>query len=84
MHEFLHALGFYHMQSATERDDWVRIEWGHIQPGMEHNFETYDSKYITNFEVDYDVTSVMHYSAYAFSVNGYATIIPNVRKRITF
>lgn len=78
MHEFIHALGFYHMQSATERDDFVRIAWEHIQRGMEHNFNRYDAERITNFGVEYDVTSVMHYSAYAFTSNGYATIIPNV------
>lgn len=30
IHEFLHALGFYHMHSATERDDFVRIAWENI------------------------------------------------------
>lgn len=79
MHEFLHALGFYHMQSATERDDYVKIEWDNIQPGTANNFNKYDANRITNFNVEYDVTSVMHYSAYAFSYNGFATIVPNVK-----
>jgi hypothetical protein len=29
----LHALGFYHQQSATERDDFVTILWENIEPG---------------------------------------------------
>lgn len=78
MHEFLHAIGFYHMQSATERDDFVKIEWDNIQAGTANNFNKYDANRITNFQVEYDVSSVMHYSAYAFSSNGYATIVPNV------
>lgn len=68
------------MQSATERDDWVKIEWGNIQAGTSNNFNKYDANRITNFGVDYDVTSVMHYSAYAFSFNGFATIVPNVSR----
>lgn len=79
MHEFLHTLGFYHMQSASERDDFVRIAWQHLAPGTEHNFNKYDADRISNFGELYDVTSIMHYSAYGFSKNGYATIIPNVR-----
>lgn len=78
VHEFLHTLGFYHMQSATERDDYVMIAWEHIIPGMEHNFNTYGADVITNFGVEYDVVSVMHYNAYAFTKNGFATIIPYV------
>lgn len=77
VHEFLHTLGFYHMQSATERDDFVRIGWEHLTPGTENNFNKYEANVITNFGHMYDVTSVMHYSAYGFSKNGYATIIPN-------
>jgi len=77
IHEFLHAVGFYHMQSATERDDFVTIMWDHIQSGTEGNFNTYPADRISNFGVDYDPTSVMHYSAYGFSRNGFATIVPH-------
>lgn len=33
VHEFLHAAGFFHQQSAPERDDYVEIVWENIQPG---------------------------------------------------
>lgn len=79
IHEFLHTVGFYHMQSATERDDYVKIAYEHILAGLEHNFETYPADMISNYGVDYDVLSVMHYPAYGFTRNGYATIIPHVR-----
>lgn len=76
VHEFLHAVGFYHMQSATERDEYVRIEFDKIQPGTANNFNTYGSDIISNYGVEYDYGSVMHYSATAFTIDGSPTIIP--------
>lgn len=71
----LTAVGFYHMQSATERDEYVRIEFDKIQAGTENNFFTYGFDVITNYEVEYDYGSVMHYSKTAFSRDGSDTII---------
>lgn len=82
VHEFLHALGFYHMQSSFERDAHIRIGWEHIIPGMEHNFNMYTSDTITNFGQEYDIKSIMHYSAYGFTKDGFATMIPNVSVKV--
>ncbi|XP_055599265.1 zinc metalloproteinase nas-15-like [Uranotaenia lowii] len=76
MHEFLHALGFYHMQSASNRDDYVTIVWDKITSGMEHNFIKYQASEVSSFETQYDYGSVMHYPGTAFSVDGSLTIIP--------
>ncbi|XP_044732999.1 zinc metalloproteinase nas-13-like [Chrysoperla carnea] len=74
LHEFLHALGFYHQQSSFERDLYVNIVWDNVQEGKEHNFEKYGRDTITNFDVTYDYGSVLHYGPYAFSKNGKKTI----------
>jgi len=77
IHEFLHTVGFHHMHSATERDNYVTIMWENIRPGTESNFNSYGPDRITNFGIDYDVLSVMHYNAYSGTRNGFATIVPH-------
>ncbi|XP_071965161.1 zinc metalloproteinase nas-13-like [Antedon mediterranea] len=76
MHEMMHAIGFYHEQSRTDRDSYVSIQWQNIEDGQEHNFKSYPSSYIDDLGVSYDYHSIMHYDADAFSKNGDATIIP--------
>lgn len=76
VHEFMHAIGFYHMQSATERDEYVKIVFENIQNGTQHNFNTYDASTISQYGIQYDYGSVMHYSKTAFSINGSDTIVP--------
>ncbi|XP_045452566.1 seminal metalloprotease 1-like [Melitaea cinxia] len=76
VHEMLHTLGFYHMQSTYDRDDFVQIVYENIKPGAEHNFAKYTVDTVTDFGVPYDYGSVMHYPSKAFSKNGNKTIIP--------
>ncbi|KAM7126636.1 meprin A subunit beta isoform 1-T1 [Molossus nigricans] len=77
-HEFLHALGFWHEQSRSDRDDYVNIIWDRIQSGKEHNFNTYDDQVSDSLNVPYDYTSVMHYSKTAFRNGTEPTIITRI------
>lgn len=77
MHEFMHALGFYHMQSTHDRDDYVEIKWDNIWPGAELNFDKYESDIVSDFDIKYDYSSVMHYGSDGFSSNGEPTIVTN-------
>ncbi|XP_049298895.1 astacin-like [Anopheles funestus] len=76
IHEFLHALGFVHMQSASDRDFYVTINWSAIQADRASNFDRYNSNTVEDFGIPYDYDSVMHYGPTAFTYNGQATIIP--------
>ncbi|XP_058825421.1 seminal metalloprotease 1-like [Topomyia yanbarensis] len=76
IHELLHALGFWHQQSSSNRDDYVRILWKNIIPKRKISFKKYNSSLITDFGIEYDYDSIMHYSAKAFSKNRKPTIKP--------
>ncbi|GAB0098082.1 hypothetical protein DMENIID0001_137780 [Sergentomyia squamirostris] len=76
VHEFIHALGFHHTQTAYTRNDYVIIRWEFIQSGTEGNFVLRDRTTSTMYDLDYDYDSVMHYGPTAFSINGQPTIVP--------
>nr|ACI69750.1 High choriolytic enzyme 1 precursor [Salmo salar] len=72
-HELLHALGFNHEQTRSDRDSNVQILFQNIMPGMEFNFRKINT---INLGTPYDYNSVMHYSRFAFSRNRQPTIFP--------
>lgn len=76
VHEMFHSLGFVHMQSSSNRDKYIRINWNKIKPAMIGNFEKYGSNVVTAMDTDYDYDSMMHYSRNAFSIDKSPTIIP--------
>jgi len=75
IHEFLHALGFNHEQTRSDRDKYVQINWQNIKHGL--GFKSQFSKRNTyNLGTNYDYSSIMHYGRYAFSKNRWPTITP--------
>lgn len=77
MHEFMHAAGFWHEQSRSDRDNYITINTLNIQTGMEYNFQKYGWNIIQGLGVEYDLGSIMHYGPYAFAKDrSLPTIIP--------
>ncbi|XP_063233842.1 zinc metalloproteinase nas-4-like [Bacillus rossius redtenbacheri] len=77
VHELMHAVGFWHEQSRTDRDEHVSVLWDNIQPGMEFNFHKFSWKVMQDLGVPYDTVSVMHYGMFAFSKDRRSpTILP--------
>ncbi|XP_056383708.1 astacin-like metalloendopeptidase isoform X2 [Hyla sarda] len=63
-HEMVHALGFYHEQSRSDRDENVDVMWQYINEGDWGNFELVDTD---NMNLQYDYSSVMHYGKFSYS-----------------
>lgn len=82
-HEMIHALGYDHMHSHVDREEFVTIEWANVSPDARDNFEKVNPKYFGNFDTKYDLYSVMHYNALAFSKNKKKTIVPKDSKYLS-
>uniref|UniRef100_A0A8C1RXW3 Metalloendopeptidase n=1 Tax=Cyprinus carpio TaxID=7962 RepID=A0A8C1RXW3_CYPCA len=77
-HEFLHALGFWHEQSRSDRNDYITIMWDRITKGKENNFNLHNETESSSLGVPYDYGSVMHYSKRSFSKDREPTIVTKI------
>ena len=74
IHEICHALGIYHEQCRSDRDNYVSIYSSNISSGSEHNFQIYGGG--LGFDIGaFDFNSIMLYSSYDFSKNGAPTMV---------
>lgn len=53
VHELLHTLGFHHMHTTPERDEYVQIIHDNIQPAAAKNFDKY-TVHVSMFDTKYD------------------------------
>jgi len=73
VHELGHALGVFHEQTRSDRDNFVDIIEENITEGFDHNFVLKPDS--VNFGA-YDFDSIMHYYYNAFGIDGETTIEP--------
>jgi hypothetical protein len=77
-HELTHVIGFWHEIARPDRDQYLRIVYENIIPGMEYNFDI-KSNNVTTLNSPYDYSSILQYDDSAFSSNGLPTIVPYKR-----
>jgi hypothetical protein len=59
IHEMLHAMGVYHEQGRSDRDDYIRIHWTNLEDGWASQY----AQPVGALSIaTYDYCSIMHYS----------------------
>ena len=76
------ALGFLHMQSSFDRDNYIEILFQNISPSMHSQFRKEGTNTISHMGGRYDYASIMHYGETAFSSNGQITIKTKVNSTL--
>ncbi|KAJ8712759.1 hypothetical protein PYW08_008063 [Mythimna loreyi] len=77
LHGLLHALGFEDEVTHPQRDLYIRVVWPNIQPKYRSLFYL-KRKEPSQKMVEYDSMSVMHFHDRAYTINGGATILPQI------
>lgn len=65
IHELCHALGMYHEQCRSDRDQFVRIDFSGMSSDDRHQYKTYIERGENGRDFgNYDFSSIMHYSSW--------------------
>ena len=68
VHEIMHALGFFHEQNRSDRDEYIKILWENIQEENWLQFQIIENTFLELTKFPFDFDSVMLYSSKAFSI----------------
>jgi hypothetical protein len=77
-HEMLHAVGLWHEQSRPDRDDFIQLNVGCIEPSALDQYEKQTGAGVLG---PYDFYSLMHYGSSAYCIDlGSGCICPTMEK----
>ncbi|MEZ0388177.1 MAG: M12 family metallopeptidase, partial [Verrucomicrobium sp.] len=76
LHELCHAIGLFHEQSRSDRDNYVCILWDNIEDSPDDMSYNFNKRPHDGIDLGgYDFESIMHYFPTAFSKNGKPTLM---------
>ncbi|WP_214409019.1 M12 family metallopeptidase [Sphaerisporangium fuscum] len=81
IHELMHALGFYHEHSRSDRDSAVTVHLENVMKGYEGQFQKLTPPQNRLYGA-FDYGSVMLYGRNFFSSNGQDTLVPTAPAQI--
>lgn len=55
----LKFVGFFHMQSATDRDEYIEVVWDNIAEENKGNFDKFGADILKSFDVEYGICSIV-------------------------
>ena len=68
MHELGHAIGFHHMHQRPDRDGYIKMKYDNLDDSdaAVESYKILEKVHLSDFGVEYDYASVMHYGRDAF------------------
>ncbi|XP_071093479.1 zinc metalloproteinase nas-13-like isoform X1 [Haliotis cracherodii] len=82
VHEFGHAIGWFHEQARPDRDDFVTINFDQIPVNWRSQFGKVAQALVNDRGVEYDYDSIMHYSGNTFGPGTIVTRNPEDQSRL--
>ncbi|XP_049530206.1 astacin-like [Anopheles darlingi] len=85
VHELMHSIGFYHEFTRPDRDSYVSIDQGALDPQYQtatfykDNFQKMAYSDVVLYGRPYDYGSVMHYSKYAAAASRSRPVMNNLQ-----
>ncbi|XP_048584443.1 zinc metalloproteinase nas-15 isoform X2 [Nematostella vectensis] len=84
LHEFGHAIGYFHEHNRPDRDNTINVLWDNVQPWFKDAFKKYQFSEANTQGLPYDLTSIMHYENTAFAKAGFCKTTITVKSDPTY